>query len=121
MAFLVKRQGLSTRDLIDYYEGHHVPLIASLAPVPATYKRNFLLRDDGIDPQDDFDVVTEITFPDQAAYDVWVSTMYAPESGVVADEMKFLDRSRARSYVVEERVTSSRGPAPAIVYGPDVQ
>ena len=26
MAFLVKKQGLDTDELIDYYETHHVPL-----------------------------------------------------------------------------------------------
>jgi hypothetical protein len=31
--------------------------------------------------------------------------MYAPGSGVADDEMTFLDRTRTRSYVVEERVT----------------
>ena len=45
MAFLVKKQGLDTGDLIDYYETHHVPLILSLAPAPTTYKRNYLVRD----------------------------------------------------------------------------
>jgi hypothetical protein len=45
MAFLVKKQGLDTGDLIDYYETHHVPLILSLAPAPSTYRRNYLLRD----------------------------------------------------------------------------
>lgn len=44
MAFLVKKQGLDTRDLIDYYETHHVPLILSLAPAPATYRRKILCR-----------------------------------------------------------------------------
>ena len=30
MAFLVKKEGLDTADLIRYYETHHVPLILSL-------------------------------------------------------------------------------------------
>jgi hypothetical protein len=105
IAFLVKKQGLDTGDLIDYYETHHVPLILSLAPAPATYKRNYLLRETTNGP-DDFDIVTELVFPDRAAYQNWVSTMYAPGSGVADDETTFLDRSRTRSYVVEEHVTS---------------
>jgi hypothetical protein len=36
MAFLVKKQGLGTAGLIEYYETHHVPLILSLAPAPTT-------------------------------------------------------------------------------------
>jgi hypothetical protein len=53
MAFLVKKQGLDTGDLIDYYETHHVPLILSLAPAPTTYKRNYLLRDATTSSPDD--------------------------------------------------------------------
>jgi uncharacterized protein (TIGR02118 family) len=105
MAFLVKKQGLDTADLIEYYETHHVPLILSLAPAPTTYKRNYLTRDTPTTGPDDFDIVTELVFPDRATYQKWVSTMYAAGSGVAADEMNFLDRTRTRSYVVEERVT----------------
>jgi hypothetical protein len=105
MAFLVKKQGLDTGDLIDYYETHHVPLILSLAPAPTTYRRNYVVKDPAANGPDDFDIVTELVFPDRDAYQNWVSTMYAPGSGVVDDEMTFLDRSRTRSYVVEERVT----------------
>jgi hypothetical protein len=105
MAFLVKKQGLGTCDLIDYYETQHVPLILSLAPAPATYRRNYLLRDAGASGPDDFDIVTELVFPDRAAYQNWVSAMYAPGSGVADDEMNFLDRTRTRSYVVEEHAT----------------
>ena len=105
MAFLVKKQGLESDELIDYYETHHVPLILSLAPAPTTYKRNYVVRDGATDGPDDFDIVTELVFPDRAAYQGWVSTMYAPGSGVAADEMTFLDRARTRSYVVEEHVT----------------
>jgi hypothetical protein len=105
MAFLVKKQGLDTGDLIDYYETRHVPLILSLAPAPTTYRRNYLLRDATTSGPDDFDIVTELVFPDRVAYQDWVSTMYAPGSGVADDEMNFLDRSRTRSYVVEEHVT----------------
>jgi hypothetical protein len=105
MAFLVKRQGLDTSELIDYYEGHHVPLILSLAPAPATYKRNYVMKDSAVNGPDDFDIVTELVFSDRAAYQNWVSTMYAPGSGVAEDEMTFLDRTRTRSYVVDEHVT----------------
>ncbi len=42
---------------------------------------------------DDFNIVTELVFPDRAAYQGWVSTMYAPGSGVADDEMTFLDRT----------------------------
>ena len=59
MAFLVKRQGLDTDDLIDYYETHHVPLILSLAPAPVTYKRNYLLRTQPPEARTISNIVTE--------------------------------------------------------------
>ena len=108
MAFLVKKQGLDTNELIDYYETHHVPLILSLAPAPTAYKRNYLVRDEAARGLDDFDIVTEMVFPNPVAYQAWIATIYAAGSGVADDEMNFLDRTRTRSYVVEEHVTDDR-------------
>ena len=109
MAFLVKKQGLDTAELIEYYETHHVPLILSLAPAPTAYKRNYLLREESGSGPDDFDIVTELVFPNRVAYQAWAATMYASGSGVADDEMNFLDRTRTRSYVVEEHVTGDQG------------
>jgi hypothetical protein len=111
-AFLAKREDIETRAFIDYYENHHVPLIRSLAPVPLVYKRNYVVRGDQLNRQEDgtldFDVVTELVFADRAAYLAWGAAVGAGDGAerVVADEPKFLDRSRTRSYVIEEYVTS---------------
>jgi hypothetical protein len=105
MAFLVKKPEISTAELIEQYEQHHVPLIISLAPAPLVYRRNYLRRDPDTRSPDDFDIVTELVFHDRTAYENWVATMYAPNSGVAADEATFLDRSRTRSYIVEEHTT----------------
>ena len=109
--FLTRREGIETQAFIDYYENNHVPLIRSLAPTPIVYKRNYLLRGDELNREDsaiDFDVVTELVFPDRAAYLAWRAQLSKPGSGerVVADEEKFLDRSRTRACVIEECVTS---------------
>ncbi len=111
LAFLTKREGIETQAFIEYYEKNHVPLICGLAPNPIVYKRNYLVRGDEFNKEDaaiDFDAVTELVFPDRAAYLAWTAQIFQPGSGeqVVADELKFLDRSRIRAYVVEERVTS---------------
>jgi hypothetical protein len=105
MAFLTKKEGIETHAFIEYYEKHHVPLICSLAPPPLVYKRNYLLRGDTAkaDRAIDFDVITELVFPDRAAYLAWGARM---GEQVIADEMTFLDRSRTRASVVEEHVTS---------------
>ena len=111
MAFLTKRQDIATRAFIEYYEENHVPLIRSLAPAPIGYKRNYLVRGDEFNIEDasiDFDVVTELVFPDRAAYLAWGAKLSESTSGepvISEDELKFLDRSRTRAYVVEEYVT----------------
>jgi hypothetical protein len=111
LAFLTKREGIETRDFIDYYENKHVPLICSLAPTPIVYKRRYLLEkltNEG--GAIDFDVVTELGFQDGADYLAWMAKLSGPGAGelVAADEAKFLDRSRTRAYIVEEYVTSDR-------------
>ena len=92
-------------------ENNHVPLICGLAPPPIVYKRNYLVRGDQCNREDgtiDFDVVTELVFPDRAAYLAWSTAVGTGVAGeqVEADELKFLDRPRTRAYVIEEHVTS---------------
>ena len=91
MAFLTKREDIATRAFIEYYEEHHVPLIRSLAPTPIGYRRNYLVRGDDLNREDDsidFDVVRH------------------GRPIIANDEQRFLERSRTRAYVVEQYVTS---------------
>ena len=111
LGFLTKRAGIETQAFIDYYENTHVPLICSLAPPPLVYKRRYLMRGEALTKEGgalDCDVVTELGFPDRAAFLAWMAQLSGPGAGeqVAADEAKFLDRSRTRAYVVEEYVTS---------------
>jgi EthD domain len=95
LAFLSKRENIETRAFIEYYENHHVPLICSLAPTPIVYKRNYLMRGDELNTQEDhtpdFDVVTELVFPDRAACLAWGAALGtgAPGEQVAADELSF--------------------------------
>ncbi|WP_314174777.1 EthD domain-containing protein [Streptomyces winkii] len=109
IALLKARDGLSREQFVDYYENHHVPLILSLAPAPEYYARNYLP-----DPVDrrfaaDFDVVTHVKFPDEAAYRHWLAVVRAEDSGVAEDEARFLDPGRTRSWVVEEHTSAAAG------------
>jgi uncharacterized protein (TIGR02118 family) len=108
LGFLTKREGMEMQAFIDYYENNHVPLICSLAPSPLVYKRRYLVRGDELTKDGgavDFDAVTELGFPDRAAFVAWMAQLAA--TGLVGeDEAKFLDRSRTRAYVVEEHVTT---------------
>jgi uncharacterized protein (TIGR02118 family) len=110
LAFLTKKKGLGMQAFIDYYENKHIPLIRSLATTPVVYKRSYLVPDDGLTDKGkvDFDVVTELGFPDCAAFQAWMAQLSGPGAGdqVAADEARFLDRSRTRAYVIEEHTTS---------------
>jgi hypothetical protein len=105
--FLTKREDILTKAFIDYYEKNHVPLVLSLAPTPTVYKRNYIVRGDEFNREDaaiDFDVVTELVFPDRAAFVAWIDKLSVEQ--IATDEQRFLDRSRTRAYVIEEHVTS---------------
>jgi EthD domain len=108
--FLTKKDGLSIQEFIDCYEKAHVPLICSLAPAPIVYKRRYKggrLTSEGGDV--DFDAMTELIFSNRNAFDEWMAALAKPGVGarIVADEEKFLNRTRTRAYVVEERVTQT--------------
>ena len=111
LGFLTKREGIEMQAFIDYYENKHVPLICSLAPTPIVYKRRYLVRGQELTKESgavDFDVVTELGFPDRSAFLAWTVQLSAPGAGeqVVADEAKFPPSVVIRAYVVEEYVTS---------------
>lgn len=107
-AFLTKREDFETEAFINYYENNHVPLVISLAPTPTVYKRNYLVRGDQFNREDDtidFDVVTELVFPDRQAFAAWTEQLSVEAIGT--DEQTFLDRSRTRAYVIEEYATAA--------------
>jgi hypothetical protein len=108
---LTRKQDMERRDFIDHYEDNHVPLICGLALSPIVYKRNDLVRGDEINrdgDEIDFDVVTELVFPDGDAYLAWSAAVGTGEAGeqVSTDEARLLDRARTRAYVIEEHATS---------------
>ncbi|MFG1461620.1 EthD domain-containing protein [Xanthobacter sp. DSM 24535] len=98
-------------EFIDYYENNHIPLILSLAPAPPIYKRCYIVHGEKLTEGSasiDFDVMTELGFPDREAFLAWIGKLFGPDAGeqVAADEARFLDRSQTRAYVVDERITS---------------
>jgi hypothetical protein len=54
----------------------------------------------------DFDIVTELGFPDRAAYRRWMAQLAAANGKVAADEARFLDRSSTRAFVFEDDLSS---------------
>jgi len=102
--YLTKREGSTPEEFVDYYENHHVPLVLSLAPMPRVYKRNYLLRGHPANlesPTINFDVITEIVWDSQEESENWIALVSVP--AIAEDEARFLDRSKTRAYVVDER------------------
>jgi len=111
IALLKCKPGLSREAFIDYYETRHVPLIRSLLPQICGYRRNFIHPEGAYineaAAERDFDVITEIWFADQAAYEAAMALSAQPEIGgrIAADEENFLDRTHTRMFVVDERIS----------------
>ena len=109
MALLGKKPGLSKAEFIDHYENRHVPLIKSMFDGIVEYRRSYVdltgaILSDGVAPPD-FDVVTELWFKDRAGYEAMLAGPGNPEVAkrVADDEEYFLDRSKTRFFVVDER------------------
>ena len=106
--YLTKRQEISTDAFVDYYENHHVPLVLSLAPMPRVYKRNYLVRGDAANleaPSVDYDVITELVWDDRSGFENWIARLGV--EAIADDEAKFLDRSKTKAYVIDERISAA--------------
>jgi uncharacterized protein (TIGR02118 family) len=112
IAFLKRKAGLSPEEFMHYYESRHAPLILAIAPQVCDYRRNFLRVEGAITPPGaaplDYDVVTELWYPDQAAFEAAMSAFTDPVNArrIAADEENVFDRTATRFYVVDERRSS---------------
>ncbi len=111
VVLLKRKEGLTTEQFIDHYENRHVPLVREVLPTIGKYVRNYLDtvsvsagRQEGAAPTPYFDVITEIWFEDQVAYQAFVDALSDPDvSGrLQEDEERFLDRSIVQTYSVQE-------------------
>lgn len=111
LIFLKRKPGLSTDEFRSYYEEKHVPLIMPYMAGPVSYRRCYLDPVEG-QPQQEFDVVTELCFADKAMRDMVLAGMVAgqlpPE--VIQDEKNFIDRPKSRVHAVTERETHLETP-----------
>jgi uncharacterized protein (TIGR02118 family) len=112
IAFLKRKAGLSPEEFMHYYESRHAPLILAIAPQVCDYRRNFLRAEGAITPPGaaplGYDVVTELWYPDQAAFEAAMSAFTDPVNArrIAADEENVFDRTATRFYVVDERRSS---------------
>jgi len=108
IALLSRKPGSSREAFIEYYENRHVPLIRSLFPYIADYRRNYVNLDGAIieagTAAPDFDTVTELWFRSRADYEAMLTAHATTDAGprIAADEANFMDRTKTRFFIVEE-------------------
>jgi uncharacterized protein (TIGR02118 family) len=115
VSLISRKPGLSREAFAEYYESHHVPLAMRLLPVFIGYSRNYVqpaaVADDAgyavMGEAGGFDVISEFWFSDRAAFDECFVLMARPDirAQITEDEERFMDRSKTRIYIVDERVT----------------
>lgn len=108
ITLLKRRSGMSVEDFRAYYEASH-RLIGEqvLSGLASRYERRFLTPTDGIDADCDFDVITEVDFPNAAARDEFYRVVSDPQTlaMIVEDEEKLFDRSRIRTFTMTSSVS----------------
>ncbi len=115
IAFLKRKAGLSQEAFERYYETQHAPLILSIAPQICDYRRNFLKSEGAIVmpglAAPDFDVVTELWYPDEAAFAAALAAFTDPVNAkrIADDEENVFDRAYTRFYMVRESRSPVRG------------
>ena len=108
ITLLKRREGMSKAEFIAYYEEHHRRIGEQvLAGFATRYVRRFLHPMDGADQPCDADVVMEIDFPDAATRDACFTALADPATAamIAEDEEHLFDRSRIRSFTVEEHAS----------------
>jgi hypothetical protein len=108
-----RKNGISKEEFIDYYENKHEPLILSLLPKLAEYRRNYLVDDPiiGVDGRSgdidklDFDVLTECIFKNREDALEFVAVLSRPEviGRIKEDEANFVEPQHDNVFVVEVR------------------
>lgn len=109
VTLLKRRVGMSVEDFRAYYEENHRRIGEKVVGGYATrYVRRYLTPMDGTDQPFDFDVVTEIDFPDEATRDAFFASIGVPDVAamIMEDEEKLFDRTRIRAFAVTEAASS---------------
>lgn len=109
IALITRKPGMSREDFVKYYEERHAPLALKHFPTFSKYVRNYPVTMPGTD-EPDFDCITEFWFDDlEGALKVQqILGDYKTEVGKIflADEEKFQDRAKTRTFLIDERISS---------------
>jgi hypothetical protein len=110
VTLLRRRDGMTMDEFKDYYESIHARIGEKyLSPHASRYFRRYLhpvpgpAADDNA-PERIYDVVMEIWFPDQAAFDAAFRDLRTAEAQeeIVADELKLFNRDYIHGFIVDE-------------------
>jgi uncharacterized protein (TIGR02118 family) len=116
VAFVHRLPQVSREEFKAYYEKRHVPLVQRLLPMLHHYERNYpdvskVRPGEGLtlDQAVGFDAIAVMRFADKPAFDAWKAALKDPQTlGVIqADEANFLDNTRTRLFVMDERVSEA--------------
>jgi len=110
VTLLRRRNGMTMDEFKDYYESVHARIGEKyLSPHASRYFRRYLHPVPGPaaseqDPDRTYDVVMEIWFPDQEAFDAAFRDLRQAQAQaeIVADELKLFDRDYIHGYIVDE-------------------
>lgn len=115
---LLKRRGdLAPEQFREYYESRHAPLAQSVIPSLNGYVRNYVRHDTfsaarqmGDTAPPAFDVITELHFEDQLAYERFRAAFSDPAviARIASDEAHLFDPSLMQSFLVEEETSQLR-------------
>ena len=116
MAFISRLPHLDPEAFKTYYETKHAPMIAGLLPGVKGYERNYLQAGKARPGKTeeapvDFDAVTILRFDDREGLEAFKQAMRDPEVSrrISEDEANFLDSSKSRMFVVDERLSEIGG------------
>jgi uncharacterized protein (TIGR02118 family) len=107
IVLLTRKPGTSFEQFKQHYETVHAPGAIERIPAlaRADYRRNFI-ESASVEgsPLPDFDVITEITFADDADHAEFQRSLSDPavQAWIAEDEARFSNRALTRSYTVTE-------------------
>ena len=108
VCLLKRRDGMSMKDFMDYYESHHRKIGEKVLPKGVYYVRRFL---HGVPnpltgelTELEFDCLTEMWFESKEAFEVAMEALSEPSvaAEIAEDEEKLFDRSKIRFCTIEE-------------------
>lgn len=118
VAFLTRLPHVDREAFKAYYEDRHAPMVARLLPMLHVYERNYPdaakvrpAEGQTLDEAIGFDALTVMKFKDREAFRAWKAALADPETLAIiqADEAQFLDNTKTRLFVMDERLALADG------------